>query len=205
MQLQHLAFTKQPDRQNPPAVCTVCMHMQITIATSLTLRVGSMAEQTFNAVERVDEYCHLPEEAAYETSQNPPKTSSGAESDPAAKRSGGGGSGGAGGSVGGAGPAAGGGGAGVRSKQRNKAGAAAGSLREPLLPVTAPDSAAGAAGRSSSSVGSRGAGGSVPAEQAGGGAVVAVNGAVPEGWPREGSIEFSDVKMRWVVFLGNLV
>lgn len=169
---------------------------QITIATSLTLRVGSMAEQTFNAVERVDEYCHLPEEAAYETSKNPPKTSSG-ESGPAVKRSGGG-SGSAGGSVGGAGPAAG-GAAAARSKQRGKAGTAAGSLKEPLLPVTAPDSAAGAAG-SSSSAGSRGAGGSVPSGQAGG-VVVAVN-AVPEGWPREGSIEFSDVKMRWVVLGG---
>lgn len=168
--------------------------MQITIATSLTLRVGSMAEQTFNAVERVDEYCHLPEEAAYETLKNSNNTSA-RESGPAAKRSGGGS-----GSAGGTGSAAG-GGAGARSKQRGKAGTAAGSLREPLLPVTAaPDSAAG----SSSSAGTRGAGGSVSGGQ-GGGAVVAMNGAVPEGWPREGSIEFTDVKMRWVVSVGQLL
>jgi hypothetical protein len=159
--------------------------VQITIATSLTLRVGSMAEQTFNAVERVDEYCHLPEEAAYETSsKNPAHKSSPGES--AARRNGGGGSGSAGGPS-----AAAGGGGGARSKQRGKPGAAAGSLRQPLLPVTAPDSAAAGAAtgaRAGSSSSSRGAG-----------AVVAVNGVVPEGWPREGSIEFTDVKMRWVL------
>jgi hypothetical protein len=33
--------------------CVPCSATQITVATSMTLRVGSTAEQTFNAVERV--------------------------------------------------------------------------------------------------------------------------------------------------------
>lgn len=136
---------------------------QITIATSMTLRVGSMAEQTFNAVERVDEYCHLPEEAAYELSPSRKQPSSSTQ--------------GSSHSSGGSAAAA----AGARrTGQRGKAGADG--LREPLLPV----SHAGGVNGSSSRVGAVGP-------------VVVVEGGVPEGWPREGSIEFTDVKMRWVL------
>jgi hypothetical protein len=142
---------------------------QITIATSMTLRVGSMAEQTFNAVERVDEYCHLPEEAAYELSPSTKRPSSGAA-----------GRGHSSGGSGGSAAAAAGGASARRTGQRAKAGGDG--LREPLLPV----SHAGGVNGSSSRVGAAGP-------------VVVVEGAVPEGWPREGSIEFTDVKMRWVL------
>jgi hypothetical protein len=138
---------------------------QITIAISMTLRVGSMAEQTFNAVERVDEYCHLPEEAAYELSPSRKQPSSSTQG-----RSHSGGSGGSAAAAAGA----------RMTGQRGKAGADG--LREPLLPV----SHAGGVNGSSSRVGAVGP-------------VVVVEGGVPEGWPREGSIEFTDVKMRWVL------
>jgi hypothetical protein len=145
-------------------VATLKPMLQITIATSLTLRVGSMAEQTFNAVERVDEYCHLPEEAAYELS---PSTKNGP---------GGSGAGGrrhsSGDNSGSSGAPA----AAAGRKGRGKAGA--GGVREPLLPVST--TGGGDAGSSSAA-----------------GPVVVVSG-VPEGWPREGSIEFTDVKMRCV-------
>lgn len=139
---------------------------QITIATSMTLRVGSMAEQTFNAVERVDEYCHLPEEAAYELSPSRKQPSSSTQGRSHS-------SGGSGGSAAAAAGAR-------RTGQRGKA--SADGLREPLLPV----SHAGGVNGSSSRVGAVGP-------------VVVVEGGVPEGWPREGSIEFTDVKMRWVL------
>ncbi|KAI8474713.1 MAG: hypothetical protein J3K34DRAFT_518016 [Monoraphidium minutum] len=38
--------------------------LQITVTTSLTLRMGAFAEQSFNAVERLVEYSNLPKEAA---------------------------------------------------------------------------------------------------------------------------------------------
>jgi len=128
-----------------------------------------MAEQTFNAVERVDEYCHLPEEAAYEFS--PGKKSS---TTPGHRNSSSGNS-----SGGPGGPAA-----AASRKPRSKAGADG--LREPLLPVTSAD-ARGAAGSSSSTAAAAGQGA---------GPLVVVDGVAPEGWPREGSIEFSEVKMR---------
>jgi hypothetical protein len=142
---------------------------QITIATSMTLRVGSMAEQTFNAVERVDEYCHLPEEAAYEL--DPSAAAAAKKAASGANRS----SGNSGGAGGGAAAAPGAG----RTKQRSKAGA--GGLKEPLLPVVNGDSVS-AAGNSSSSSNA--------------GPLVVVEAGVPEGWPREGSIEFANVKSR---------
>lgn len=134
-----------------------------------------MAEQTFNAVERVDEYCHLPEEAAYESSPSTKKAGAGASR---SNSSGGAGGGGAGGAAAGA--------AGKR-KPRGKAGA--GGLKEPLLPVANTDATAGAGS---------GVAGSSSMANGVAGSLVVVDGAVPEGWPREGSIEFSDVKMRCV-------
>lgn len=126
-----------------------------------------MAEQTFNAVERVDEYCHLPEEAAYEFS--PGKK---AHTSPGRRNSS---SGGPGGSA-----------TAATRKPRSKAGADG--LREPLLPVTSADARGGAGGSSSSTA--------AAAAGQGAGPLVVVDGVAPEGWPREGSIEFSDVKMR---------
>jgi hypothetical protein len=149
-------------------MCPSLLRTQITIATSLTLRVGSMAEQTFNAVERVEEYCHLPEEAAYELGSGS-SSSSKKPSGPAGRSHSS--SGGSGGSA----SAAAAGAAGRRSRAKTGADS---SLREPLLPVTQVDADA-RAGSSSA------------------GPLVVVDGAVPEGWPRQGSIEFSDVKMRW--------
>ena len=78
------------------------------------------------------------------------------------------------------------GGAAAARRSRGKQGADG--LKEPLLPVTQSD-AGGADGNSSSGAAARGRGA---------GPLVVVDGAVPEGWPREGSIEFSEVKMRWV-------
>lgn len=146
---------------------------QITIAISLTLRVGSLAEQTFNAVERVEEYCHLPEEAAYELTK---KASTNARRGPAGSGSGG---------------SAGGGAAATTTTARKPRSKAVGDgLREPLLPVTNADSA-GSNGNAAAAAAGGAAGGSRAS-----GPLVVVDGAVPEGWPREGSIEFSEVKMR---------
>lgn len=47
--------------------------IQITQVVAITLRVGSVAETSFNAVERVDEYCHLlPEGPAIIEGSAPP-------------------------------------------------------------------------------------------------------------------------------------
>jgi hypothetical protein len=154
---------------------------QITIATSLTLRVGSMAEQTFNAVERVDEYCHLPQEAAYDNTVG----------------------GGGGKAAGGRGPPGGGSSGSASSAQRPRGRAGAGGgLREPLLPLTAQQAGSAAAGDGVAPAAAAAAAAPAAAAAAGssrgraGGALMAVNGVAPEGWPSDGSIEFSDVKMR---------
>lgn len=45
---------------------------QITIITTITLRMSSIAENNFNSVERIDEYGHLPSEAAAEIEGSAP-------------------------------------------------------------------------------------------------------------------------------------
>lgn len=124
-----------------------------------------MAEQTFNAVERVDEYCHLPEEAAYELDQSAAATKKAASG---ANRS----NGNSGGAGGGAALAP-----GAGRKQRSKPDA--GGLKEPLLPVVNGDTVNAGSSNSSSA-----------------GPLAVVSAGVPEGWPRAGSIEFSNVKSR---------
>ncbi|KAF6252401.1 P-loop containing nucleoside triphosphate hydrolase protein [Scenedesmus sp. NREL 46B-D3] len=111
--------------------------LQITAATSMTLRVGSTAEQTFNAVERVQEYCHLPQELSKtDGSSDAAEQSTGARS-----------SSGSGGGRRGSGEGS--GGAATRKAGRpyllglgaRRDGAG---VREPLLPVAAADGATSA-------------------------------------------------------------
>ncbi|KAF6252647.1 hypothetical protein COO60DRAFT_1704183 [Scenedesmus sp. NREL 46B-D3] len=111
--------------------------LQITAATSMTLRVGSTAEQTFNAVERVQEYCHLPQELSKtDGSSDAADQSTGARSSSGSgggRRRSGGGSGGA------ATRKAGRPGLLGFGARRDGAG-----VREPLLPVAAADGATSA-------------------------------------------------------------
>jgi hypothetical protein len=92
----------------------------------MTLRSGSIAEQSFNAVERVDEYCHLPEEAPYEHTP--------AAAAAAAGKPGGGGSGNG------------------SSKRQRRRRTGSPNLQEPLLPVTSGGPAAAAGQISGSSI-----------------------------------------------------
>jgi hypothetical protein len=77
----------------PPPPPTHTPPHQITMVVSITLRVGSMAEQSFNAVERVEEYCHLPvEEQVVKPSQTGQSLTAGSGHQHRRGRGGGGGS-----------------------------------------------------------------------------------------------------------------
>ncbi|WIA43760.1 hypothetical protein OEZ86_010184 [Tetradesmus obliquus] len=118
--------------------------LQITAATSMTLRVGSMAEQTFNAVERVQEYCQLPQELSKtdgSSNATAQRTATRSSSSSGADRGSGGGSGGSGSAA---------------SSDTGRKGlwgtgskrAASSGLQEPLLPVASAGSAAAGAATS---------------------------------------------------------
>eukprot|EP00878_Enallax_costatus_P007933 GHUV01008299.1.p1 GENE.GHUV01008299.1~~GHUV01008299.1.p1 ORF type:complete len:743 (+),score=192.05 GHUV01008299.1:275-2230(+) len=109
--------------------------LQITVATNMTLRAGSMAEQTFNAVERVDEYCHLPSEAEYDKTESNNSDNRKNRSD--GSRTNGGGSSSSG----------------SHKKRRHGGG---GGLREPLLPISQDGAAASSSRSTAAAFGTRG-------------------------------------------------
>ena len=56
------------------ALIYTCIQSQVSLSPSLTLqvRLASVAENAFNAVERISEFCDLPQEAAEEIPDTKP-------------------------------------------------------------------------------------------------------------------------------------